>query len=217
MDDNIKNRFKEGDSIKSDNISPITIFYVIGFIVLALIIQGIATDVKDLDAKHTELASNNSVVNPDISEELGELGFDLKNNISKIEDSLEGVIKNQQIISNRLQKLENQNKKVDKRISDLESYLIGRLKKLEKSTATTNSKKTYNNVSGSEKYKYKSNWRKLSKGMSQSRVRQILGEPEKIRGGAYTYWSYKDGSLSFYVCGSDCHLDGLDSWTEPKW
>ena len=211
MDDNIKNRFKEGDSNKSDIISPISIFYVIGFIVLALTIQSIATDVKELDIKHSELTSNNSVVNPDILEQLGDLGFDLKNKISKIEDSLEGVIKNQQIISNRLQKLENQNEKVDKRISDLESYLIGRLKKLEKSTATTNSKKTYNNISSSEKYKYKSSWRQINLGLSQSQVRSILGEPERVAGGAFIRWTYKSGWVEFY------RSSGVSDWQEPSW
>ena len=214
MDNNIKNRFKEGDSNKSDNISPITIFFVIGFLVLLLTIQGInedtkvdiselKTDIETLTLQQNVLAiqSDNSTATPS----------SLKNQISQLEEGLNAVIANQQIISNQLQILENQNKKVDKRISDLESYLIGRLKKLEKSTTTTNSKKTYNNVSSSEKYKYKSNWRQINLGMSQSQVRSILGEPERVAGGAFIKWTYKSGWVEFY------RSSGVSDWKEPSW
>tara|TARA_B110000003_G_C16652816_1_gene534966 strand:+ start:4404 stop:5048 length:645 start_codon:yes stop_codon:yes gene_type:complete len=214
MNDNIKNRFKEGDSIKSDNISPITIFYVVGFLVLFLTIQGInedtrvdiselKTDIESLTLKQRVLAiqSDNSTITT----------LPLKNNTAEIEQSLNEIIENQKIISNRLQKIENKNKKIENRITEVENYLISRLKKLEKSTATTNSKKTYNSISDSEKNKNKSNWRKIYTGMTRPVVREILGEPLRISTPAFEEWKYPNGGqVKFYI-------NKVVGWTEPKW
>lgn len=55
-----------------------------------------------------------------------------------------------------------------------------------------------------------SSWRQLKRGMSESQVRSILGEPGKIDGGTFAFWRYKNGgTVTFYQ-------DKLDSWSEPR-
>jgi outer membrane protein assembly factor BamE (lipoprotein component of BamABCDE complex) len=53
-------------------------------------------------------------------------------------------------------------------------------------------------------------WRSLSKGLTRSSVRSLLGEPDKISGGDFEHWYYGSGggSVTFYH-------DVLDSWLEP--
>jgi hypothetical protein len=61
-----------------------------------------------------------------------------------------------------------------------------------------------------EKSESISSWRQLKRGMSESQVRSILGEPGKIDGGAFAFWRYKNGgTVTFYQ-------DKLDSWSEPR-
>lgn len=61
-----------------------------------------------------------------------------------------------------------------------------------------------------EKFESISSWRQLKRGMSESQVRSILGEPGKIDGGTFAFWRYKNGgTVTFYQ-------DKLDSWSEPR-
>jgi cytoskeletal protein RodZ len=61
-----------------------------------------------------------------------------------------------------------------------------------------------------EKSESISSWRDLKRGMSESQVRSILGEPGKIDGGTFAFWRYKNGgTVTFYQ-------DKLDSWSEPR-
>ena len=53
------------------------------------------------------------------------------------------------------------------------------------------------------------NWRRLKRNMSYEQVRNLLGEPEQVSGGAFTRWSYPDlGSVTFYD-------DKVHGWHEP--
>ena len=55
-----------------------------------------------------------------------------------------------------------------------------------------------------------SNWRKLQTGMSPAQVRDILGEPQRVRGGGMAIWDYQnDGSVTFL-------RERLNMWSEPK-
>lgn len=61
-----------------------------------------------------------------------------------------------------------------------------------------------------EKSESISSWRQLKRGMPESQVRSILGEPGKIDGGTFAFWRYKNGgTVTFYQ-------DKLDSWSEPR-
>jgi cytoskeletal protein RodZ len=55
-----------------------------------------------------------------------------------------------------------------------------------------------------------SSWRQLKKGMTEAQVRELLGEPAKIDGGALANWHYKNsGLVTFYN-------DAVYSWAEPR-
>ena len=69
-----------------------------------------------------------------------------------------------------------------------------------------------NNVASSDKYKYKSNWRKIRMDMSRNSVRKILGEPDKIEVGVYEKWTYPKGEVHFSK-----YFDELKKWEEPRW
>lgn len=52
-------------------------------------------------------------------------------------------------------------------------------------------------------------WRRLKRGMSMDQVRSLLGEPESVAAGSFTFWYYSDhASVSFYQ-------EKLDGWQEP--
>ena len=66
----------------------------------------------------------------------------------------------------------------------------------------------------SDKWKDKSNWRKLRLGMTKSQIREILGEPLKINANAVLgdTWYYPDvlgGDIRFSTNGK------VKSWSEP--
>ena len=54
------------------------------------------------------------------------------------------------------------------------------------------------------------NWRQLQIGMSPVQVRDILGEPQRVRGGDVAVWDYQnDGYVTFI-------RERLRSWNEPR-
>lgn len=62
-----------------------------------------------------------------------------------------------------------------------------------------------------EGWRSKANWRKLKRGMTEAAVRALLGEPERIDGGSFTYWRYpRRGEVTFWRGA------GVDNWTEPR-
>ena len=99
----------------------------------------------------------------------------------------------------RIEKLEAVVSSLEKRISALEGASV------QNPTDSDNTK----TASG---WKSKSNWRLLSKGMTKSQVRNILGEPEKIdAGGPIENWYWIDPSgpgVTFYD-------EKLYGWKEP--
>lgn len=118
-----------------------------------------------------------------------------------------------------LEKSINEESKIPDTTKDDISNLINEFGKLKTSVNDLKNPKkkiennsVVNNVSSSENYKYKSNWRKLSIGMSRERVRAILGEPDKINVSSFEDWFYPKGKVSFSTLGN-----GLSSWSEPNW
>jgi hypothetical protein len=60
-------------------------------------------------------------------------------------------------------------------------------------------------------WRQKENWRSLKRGMTESDVRSILGEPNKVKAfGSFTVWEYPAGGRAQF--GSNERLEG---WGEP--
>ena len=96
--------------------------------------------------------------------------------------------------NNEITRLKTKITRLENRIQYLESLI----------SDNSNKKEVF-----TEKWKNKSNWRKLKRGMSFQEVREIFGEPRKIEGGYFTYWYYGSNKIKF--------SDGdLDKWTEPN-
>lgn len=55
-----------------------------------------------------------------------------------------------------------------------------------------------------------SEWRKLSRDMSMSEVRDLLGEPDTVNGGSFTDWQYKNGGRVIF------YKEKVDRWIEPR-
>ena len=99
--------------------------------------------------------------------------------------------------SERLEQLEQDLQETKERLSELESTLKNTSK--DKAVVKTN-----------DGWKYVSNWRMLKQGMSYDDVRNILGEPQRIRGGSVATWYYKNKSEVTFLSNS------LHSWQEPR-
>jgi len=86
-----------------------------------------------------------------------------------------------------------------------------RLSKLESSNqAPADSKSTIATATG-EGWKHQKSWRTLSAGMSPNEVRNLLGDPQQVRGGNVTFWTYPNkGDVTFIG-------NTLQQWREPKW
>lgn len=59
-------------------------------------------------------------------------------------------------------------------------------------------------------WKYLKKWRKLADGMTESSVRKILGEPERIDGGKIATWYYENGGRVSFAFGK------VQRWSEPS-
>jgi len=53
-------------------------------------------------------------------------------------------------------------------------------------------------------------WRTLREGMSESDVRRILGEPDRLNGGASALWIYANGGTVSFASGR------VIIWSEPR-
>ena len=86
-----------------------------------------------------------------------------------------------------------------------------RLSKLEPSNQVpADSKSTIATATG-EGWKHQKSWRNLSAGMNPNEVRNLLGDPQQVRGGNVTFWAYPNkGDVTFIG-------DSLYQWREPKW
>ena len=99
--------------------------------------------------------------------------------------------------SDRIKKLEQDVQELRTRLNNLE---------VNKSSASNNQSFI---ISG-DGWQSISNWRKLQTGMSPAQVRDILGEPQRVRGGGMAIWDYQnDGSVTFL-------RERLNMWSEPK-
>jgi outer membrane protein assembly factor BamE (lipoprotein component of BamABCDE complex) len=95
--------------------------------------------------------------------------------------------------------------RLERRVADLEKRVATLEQKLSSSQST--------NIQYSEKWKNRSNWRKLQRGMTMEQVESLLGTPLKIDGGYLTYWYYSSQKWHSYVVFES---GKLDSWTEPN-
>ena len=105
-----------------------------------------------------------------------------------------------------------QSSATDERIRLLEAQIVqlnGRVSALE--GMLNQAKANQQPIVTGEGWKSRANWRKLRKGMSEDDVRALLGEPELIDGGSFTYWRYpRRGEVTFWRGA------GVDRWTEPR-
>jgi len=96
-------------------------------------------------------------------------------------------------------------KKLEQDVQELRT----RLNNLEVNIASVSNNQ--NSIS-SDSWQSIANWRKLEKGMTRNQVRGILGEPQRIRGGDYEFWTYENRT----AVGSIIFLrERLHSWNEP--
>ena len=86
-----------------------------------------------------------------------------------------------------------------------------RLSKLESSNQVPSDTKSTVATATGEGWKYQKSWRTLTTGMSPNEVRNLLGDPQQVRGGNVTFWTYPNkGDVTFMG-------DILYQWREPKW
>ena len=86
-----------------------------------------------------------------------------------------------------------------------------RLSKLESSNQVPADSKSTTATATGDGWKYQKSWRTLTTGMSPNEVRHLLGEPQQVRGGNATFWTYPNkGEVTFLG-------DSLYQWREPKW
>lgn len=86
-----------------------------------------------------------------------------------------------------------------------------RLLKLESSNQVPADSKSTTATATGEGWKHQKSWRTLSTGMSPNEVRNLLGDPQQVRGGNVTFWTYPNkGDVTFMG-------DTLHQWREPKW
>ncbi len=100
----------------------------------------------------------------------------------------------------------------DDRIRDLER----RVEQLEKrlSTTTTRSNEEKGGTGGAGGWRSKANWRLLARGMPDSEVQSIIGEPQKVDVNQFFitwYWNYPTGPSARFTTNDR----RLDAWSEP--
>jgi hypothetical protein len=64
-------------------------------------------------------------------------------------------------------------------------------------------------IPASNKWKDLANWRQLRQGMKPDQVRALLGEPESVDGGDFTFWRWPGAFVIFYE-------GKLHQWSEPR-
>ena len=100
----------------------------------------------------------------------------------------------------------------DERIRLLEAQILqlnGRVSALE--GMLNQAKANQQPIVTGEGWKSLANWRKLKRGMSEDDVRALLGEPQRIDGGSFSFWKYPNyGEVVFE------ENRGVFKWTEPS-
>ncbi len=98
---------------------------------------------------------------------------------------------------------------IDDRVRDLER----RVERLESQLLTQAAAPARRQVDGAQDgWKRLENWRSLQRGMTETDVRRVLGEPHRVDAfGSFAVWYYPAG-------GSDVKFDrdrGVSGWSEP--
>ena len=100
---------------------------------------------------------------------------------------------------------------LDDRIRELERRVDQLEKQAAPPAASVSASKSLS--SPSEGWRQRENWRSLKRGMTESDVRSILGEPQKIDTfPSWSNWRYPDGGSTRFT-GQDGRLDG---WSESR-
>jgi outer membrane protein assembly factor BamE (lipoprotein component of BamABCDE complex) len=97
------------------------------------------------------------------------------------------------------------------RIDQLEKEVQGlklRLSKIE--ALPSNPSNAQEPVTSGDGWKSVKNWRKLTTDMSARDVQKILGEPERLDGGAVARWYYQNGGIVTFINGK------AFKWEEPQ-
>lgn len=95
----------------------------------------------------------------------------------------------------RIELLERANTDLERRVRELESLIKSEPSKGRPIPASTG-------------WKDIANWRQLRPGMTMDEVRALLGEPERVEGGPWTYWYWAKANVYF--------IEGeLKGWSEP--
>jgi len=97
----------------------------------------------------------------------------------------------------RIELLESSNSDLERRVRELESLIKSKSSKGRP-------------IATSARWQDLANWRQLRLGMTMDEVRELLGEPERVEGGAFTIWQYADANVTFSPDNK------LLSWSEPK-
>ena len=89
---------------------------------------------------------------------------------------------------------------IEQRVSDLENRVALLEENLSESDTIDSSGKGY---------QYRENWRQLREGMSQDKVKELLGTAQRVDGGSLTIWHYSMGGRIMFRRGR------VHSWHEP--
>ena len=96
----------------------------------------------------------------------------------------------------RIERLERANADLERRVRELEAII---------QSVPSQGRP----IPASAKWKDLANWRQLRQGMRPDQVRALLGEPERVEGGDFTFWRWGYAYVIFN--------DGkLDRWSEPQ-
>ena len=98
---------------------------------------------------------------------------------------------------------------LDDRVRDLER----RIEQLEKQTSLPASIPSANKLGQQDGWRQRENWRSLKRGMTESNVRSILGEPQKVDTfSTWSSWTYPSGGNVRFGSGGG----RVDGWVEPR-
>ena len=96
----------------------------------------------------------------------------------------------------RIELLERANTDLERRVRELEAVI-----KSEPSQGQP--------VPASTRWQDLANWRRLRQGMKPDQVRALLGEPERVEAGVFTFWRWP-GAHVYFDSGK------LAGWSEPR-
>jgi hypothetical protein len=107
----------------------------------------------------------------------------------------------------RIGQLEKEVQELKARLSKLESAPGNKSNANQSDTSQSDTRKV---APAEDGWRSVANWRKLQTDMSNSAVRRILGEPDRIEGGGVSHWYYQNGGTVTFI------RDRTSQWAEPK-